>query len=63
MNVIDAIRMRRSVRSFRPQPIPDDAMGALTEAFQTAFPESGLLLTVDNLSACLHWLRHLLSSR
>lgn len=36
MNVIDAIRMRRSVRSFRPQPIPDDAMRALTEALHSA---------------------------
>ena len=36
MNVIDAIRMRRSVRSFRTQPIPDDVMWALTEALRSA---------------------------
>lgn len=36
MNVIDAIRLRRSVRSFRPQPIPDEALLALTEALRSA---------------------------
>ena len=36
MNVLDAIRQRRSVRSFSTQPIPDKLMQRMREALQSA---------------------------
>jgi nitroreductase len=36
MEVLEAIRKRRSVRRYLPNPIPDDVMGRVLEAVRLA---------------------------
>ena len=42
MELTDAVRSRRSIRTYRPQPVPDDVIGSLIDLART-FGTTGAL--------------------